>query len=112
MNRLIFPPFLFPFLFFGSVVDSASELDHVLCLVDARQNMFEKNSDGETYFCMAMKVIHKILRTKIINSDKNLVGVTMFGTMKKTSPDSPHDHVFTLINLGKHFHHDICFSSF
>jgi len=35
--------------------------------------MFETNANGQTYFAMAMKVIHRVLRTKIIQSDRNMV---------------------------------------
>jgi ribosomal protein S6 len=35
--------------------------------------MFETNGEGQTYFAVAMKIIHRVLRTKIIQSDKNMV---------------------------------------
>ena len=72
--------------------------DHIVCLVDARANMFE---EGHSQFSVALRIIHRVLKTKIVNSDKNMVGVTLFGTANKSSPDCPHDHIFDLIPLGR-----------
>jgi len=44
--------------------------------------MFETNANGQTYFAMAMKVIHRVLRTKIIQSDRNMVRKWSFNLSK------------------------------
>lgn len=47
--------------------EEKASLDHILCLVDARENMFEVNDEGQSYFSVALQIIHRVLRTKIIN---------------------------------------------
>mmetsp|Transcript_35708 Transcript_35708/g.45070 ORF Transcript_35708/g.45070 Transcript_35708/m.45070 type:complete len:97 (-) Transcript_35708:1755-2045(-) len=59
--------------------------DHVIVLIDARAKMFIKNDDGETPFSLAMQLAHQLLKMKVISSDKNTVGITLFGTEKKSS---------------------------
>ena len=75
-------------------------LDHIICLVDTRANMFELNAEEHTYFSQAMQVIHRILKAKIFESDKNMVGVMLLGTKDKTNEESPHDNIFDLIALN------------
>mmetsp|Transcript_27451 Transcript_27451/g.35435 ORF Transcript_27451/g.35435 Transcript_27451/m.35435 type:complete len:621 (-) Transcript_27451:82-1944(-) len=73
--------------------------DHVIVLIDARAKMFIKNDDGETPFSLAMQLAHQLLKMKVISSDKNTVGITLFGTEKKAPEDGIHDNVYELQNL-------------
>lgn len=46
-----------------------------------------------------MRAIYHLLTDKIVSTDKDMVGVVLFGTMNKTSEDTPHDNVFEVIRL-------------
>lgn len=76
-----------------------SKGDHVVCLVDAHAHMFERDGQGRSFFHSALHVVHRLMRCKVIQSDKDTIGVTLFGTERKTSPDSPHEHVLTAVPL-------------
>ncbi len=79
--------------------EESSSLDHVICLVDSRARMFEPSASGGTPFSLALQCVERVLRARVIASDRNMTGVVLYGTANKSSLDSPHDHVFELIPL-------------
>lgn len=57
--------------------------DGLIFLIDATKPMFTKVEDGnESAFEICLKCAHNVLMSKIISSDKDLVGIIFFGTGK------------------------------
>lgn len=76
--------------------------DHILFLIDAREDMHSKNKSGETHFLNSLKVALAVMKSKIISSDKDSVGIILFGVDdKKDTTDSLQKFVNTLIPLAK-----------
>jgi len=73
--------------------------DHVICLVDCQRAMFQPCGDEElSCFRMTSEIIENLLKKKIFESDKNKIGVVLFGSRLK-SESSPQGHVFVLLPL-------------
>ena len=54
--------------------------DHLLCVIDARRDMFEQQpGGGSTHFEAAMRVVLQTMKQKVILSDKDTVGIVWFG---------------------------------
>lgn len=62
--------------------DYKSSEDRIIFLIDARSDMFEKNSKGEVHFENCVKVALAVMKTKIVASDKSSVGIIFFGTVR------------------------------
>jgi len=73
--------------------------DHVMCLVDCQRAMFQPSGDEKrSCFGMTAAIITTLLKKKIIESDKNKVGVVLYGSRLK-SENSPQSHVYALLPL-------------
>lgn len=82
-----FPPF--PRLGYGSPQVFKGGKDCVLFLIDCSPPMFdefagasEDGEEGATFFSTAVKAVHSALRNKIVCSDKDLVGIVFFSTVR------------------------------
>ncbi|XP_005150367.1 X-ray repair cross-complementing protein 6 isoform X1 [Melopsittacus undulatus] len=65
--------------------------DSLIFLVDASEGMFEPDGDGVTPFDMTIQCISSVYTSKIISSDRDLLGVVFYGTEKnKNSADFKH----------------------
>lgn len=53
--------------------------DRIIFLIDAREEMLEKNEAGESHIRDALLVAVTVLKTKIASQEKCFVGVTFFG---------------------------------
>ncbi|XP_065533180.1 X-ray repair cross-complementing protein 6 isoform X2 [Lathamus discolor] len=68
--------------------------DSLIFLVDASEGMFEPDGDGVTPFDMTIQCIWSVYTSKIISSDRDLLGVVFYGTEKnKNSADFKHVYV-------------------
>ena len=65
--------------------DYRSAEDRIIFLIDARSDMFEKNSLGEVHFENCVKVALAVMKSKIVASDKSSIGIIFFGTVSHTS---------------------------
>eukprot|EP00939_MAST-03C_sp_MAST-3C-sp1_P001953 g1953.t1 len=52
-------------------------------LVDCRENMLEKNSEGQTYLDMSLEVIRETLKSNIFRSTNKMHGVLFLGAAKE-----------------------------
>lgn len=56
--------------------------DHIVFLIDARQDMFiESSVTGEVSFINSLKVALIVMKSKIIASEKDSVGIVFFGAV-------------------------------
>ncbi|XP_010582172.1 X-ray repair cross-complementing protein 6 [Haliaeetus albicilla] len=68
--------------------------DSLIFLVDASKAMFESDGDGVTPFDMTVQCIRNVYTSKIISSDRDLLGVVFYGTEKnKNLADFKHVYV-------------------
>ncbi|XP_005039734.1 PREDICTED: X-ray repair cross-complementing protein 6 [Ficedula albicollis] len=68
--------------------------DSLIFLVDASKAMFESDGDAETPFGMTIQCIRNVYTSKIISSDRDLLGVVFYGTEdNKNSADFKHIYV-------------------
>ncbi|XP_069710920.1 X-ray repair cross-complementing protein 6 [Phaenicophaeus curvirostris] len=68
--------------------------DSLVFLVDASKAMFESEGDGETPFEMTLQCIRNVYTSKIISSDRDLLGVVFYGTENnKNVADFKHIYV-------------------
>ncbi|KFQ34229.1 X-ray repair cross-complementing protein 5, partial [Merops nubicus] len=66
----------------------------LIFLVDASKAMFEPDGEGLAPFDMTMQCIRNVYTSKIISSDRDLLGVVFYGTEKnKNSADFKHVYV-------------------
>lgn len=76
--------------------------DGLILLIDATRPMFRKNSeyfeDEFTPFVKCMKCAKSVLMNKIISSDKDLLGIVLFGTEKQQN-SSDFKNIFNLQEL-------------
>lgn len=61
--------------------DYKSAEDRIIFLIDARSNMFEKNSLGEVLFENCVQVALAVMKSKIVASDNSSISVIFFGTV-------------------------------
>eukprot|EP00117_Sycon_ciliatum_P030500 scpid60044/ scgid24025/ X-ray repair cross-complementing protein 5; 5&apos; ATP-dependent DNA helicase 2 subunit 1; ATP-dependent DNA helicase II 70 kDa subunit; DNA repair protein XRCC6; Ku autoantigen protein p70 homolog len=88
-------------------VDDATERrfdnkDSVILLIDCSLPMFQKSEDAEEGCCfeLCIKCAKSVLMNKIISSDKDLVGVVLFGTEKHKN-SSDFKNIFVLQDLDQ-----------
>lgn len=75
--------------------------DHVIVLVDARKNMFQAMDDTDgTYFEAAMKTAAELMKSKVVESARDRVGVTLFGTQKTSATENNSPNVFVIADLA------------
>ncbi|XP_030063630.1 X-ray repair cross-complementing protein 6 [Microcaecilia unicolor] len=73
--------------------------DSLIFLVDASKAMFENlNEDGNTCFDITIQCIRSVYTSKIINSERDLLGVVFFGTDKHKNSVN-FEHVYVLHEL-------------
>ena len=107
--------------------------DGLIFLIDVTKPMFEKSPDTEeNFFEICLKCVHNVLMSKIVSSDKDVVGVIFFGTEKCENPsDFQHVYIFqeldmpdanrilqvelfqkeeTLLNFGRDYGHSLDFA--
>ncbi len=74
--------------------------DHILFVIDARPEMFELNSKGESHIINSLKVALSVMKSKIIMSERSCVGITLFGSdVKNRTSDAKHPQICTLLSL-------------
>jgi ATP-dependent DNA helicase 2 subunit 1 len=75
--------------------------DSVIFLIDCSLGMFSaRGKDGEKAIEICIKCARTVLLNKIISSEKDLVGVVLFGTDKEKNP-SEFKHVYILQDLDQ-----------
>lgn len=61
--------------------------DHIVFLIDAREDMFVANpTSAEQHFINSLKVALVVMKSKIIASDKDSVGIVFFGAVSVKMP--------------------------
>ena len=75
--------------------------DGLIFLIDVTKPMFQKSRDtDEFFFEICLKCIHNVLMSKIVSSDKDVVGVIFFGTEKCKNPsDFQHVYIFQDLDM-------------
>ena len=75
--------------------------DGLIFLIDTTKPMFEKSKDlSESCFEICLQCLHNVLMSKIISSDKDVLGVIFFGTGKnKNSSDFQNVYNFQELDM-------------
>jgi len=75
--------------------------DGLIFLIDVTKPMFENNNDtNETPFEICLKCLHNVLMSKIISSDKDLLGVVFYGSdQHKNSSEFKNVYYFQELDL-------------
>ncbi|CAI8018048.1 X-ray repair cross-complementing protein 6 [Geodia barretti] len=77
----------------------ASSKDCLVLLLDAGKQMFQGGGQPEDVpFALCLKCVKSVLLNKIISSEKDLVGVVLYGTAKSQNK-SDFKHVYVLQDL-------------
>ena len=58
------------------------EKDNVIFAIDASPLMHDKDEDGVSYFQAALRCVSRFLQTKIVQSESDLMGLVLFGTVR------------------------------
>lgn len=83
----------------GSGTPFPSGRDCVIFLIDCTAGMHEPFDEQGTFVDRCLKAAHTTLLEKIVSSDKDLVGIVLYGTEKKQNPGN-FNHVFVLQDLS------------
>ncbi|XP_038067298.1 X-ray repair cross-complementing protein 5-like [Patiria miniata] len=76
-----------------------STKDGLIFLVDCGESMFQKaEPDEDSHFQLCVKCARSVLTNKIISSDKDMLGVVLFGTEKNKNSGN-FEHVYVLQDL-------------
>lgn len=75
--------------------------DNLIFLIDARLDMFRKHSNYDTtYMVNSLRVVHATMKAKIIATDRDSIGVFLFGTGQKNSAlDGSIENTYSLLPL-------------
>lgn len=75
-----------------------SQTDRMVFLIDARADMLETNSKGETHLQNCLAVALEAIKTKIISQDASTIGVIFFGCRSNDEGEAP--GVYTLFPIS------------
>nr|XP_033785256.1 X-ray repair cross-complementing protein 6 [Geotrypetes seraphini]XP_033785257.1 X-ray repair cross-complementing protein 6 [Geotrypetes seraphini]XP_033785258.1 X-ray repair cross-complementing protein 6 [Geotrypetes seraphini] len=74
--------------------------DSLIFLVDASKAMFESlDDDGNTCFDLTIQCIRSVYTSKIISSERDLLGLVFFGTEKHKNSVEGFNHIYVLHEL-------------
>ncbi|XP_055548745.1 ATP-dependent DNA helicase 2 subunit 1 isoform X2 [Wyeomyia smithii] len=58
----------------------------ILALIDCANYMFSENPDGSNNFKVTLELVEAMMRNKVINSEKDLIGVVFYNTKHSLQP--------------------------
>ncbi|KAJ3022960.1 X-ray repair cross-complementing protein 6 [Thoreauomyces humboldtii] len=77
---------------------SVAERDNVIFAIDASLPMHSLDEEGISYFSSAVRCAASFLRTKVVQSESDLIGVMFFGTAKSEN-EQGFDHIYVKHDL-------------
>lgn len=63
--------------------DSGREKDRIICILDARSAMLEKNLQGDAHLKDALMVCLAVMKAKVMSGEDCMIGITFFGSEDK-----------------------------
>ena len=79
--------------------------DRIIFLIDGRQAMTEKNTNGETHLQNSLTIALAVMKSKIIASgESSSIGLAFFGTKDR---ESTPDDTITSSKEGKDMRHEV-----